>query len=311
MSDQAPKSPPAHQIALEALADARKLVKHAAGFINQDAKRITVELRESIRLAAGSAAALAVGGILLGMGLVHALVAMQPGFPLWAGFLLVGSAMLVIGVVLYANARAQMDALEPIRKHAGVVAEEAVHVADQVNEAVVSTTETIQSGVYAVKSALDSVRHATDLNYQVKQRPWVMFATAAGVGFVGGALLNSLQSDDAVRDPAAATGTGNGSQPSHPSANSIRKAQAQGPGILSKLGEVLAPQAELARELAIGALFSLARDIAHDAVAKPMAQPVDDFFNDAARKFGGKPLAPGALNAFGSGAAPEESRHAR
>jgi hypothetical protein len=77
------------------------------------------------------------------------------------------------------------------------------------------------------------------------------------------------------------------------------------------LGEVLAPQAELARELAIGALFSLARDIAHDAVAKPMAQPVDDFFNDAARKFGGKPLAPGALNAFGSGAAPEESRHAR
>jgi len=286
------------------------MVKHAAGFINLDAKRISVEVRESVRLAAGSAAALAVGGILLGMGLVHGLVAMQPGFPLWAGFLLVGAAMLVIGAVLYANVRAKMDALEPIREHAGEVADEAVHVADQVNEAVISTKQSIQSGVETVKSAVEKARHATDINYQVEHRPWVMFATATGLGFVGGTLLNSLQSDTLVREVSRASGSDNGS-PQIAAASGIGARKPEGPGFLAKLGEALAPQAELARELAIGALFSLARDMAHGVVAKPMTQPVDDFFNDAARKFGGKPLAPGALNAFGSGTAPEESRHAR
>ena len=86
--------------------------------------------------------------------------------------------------------------------------------------------------------------------------------------------------------------------------------RSNGPGIFAKLGEALAPQAELARQVAIGALFSLARDFAHDAVAKPMAQPVDDFFNDAAKKFGGRPLSPGALSSFGARAVPEDSRPA-
>lgn len=303
MSDLSPKSPSAYQLALDTFEDARNLVKHAAGFVNLDAKRISVEVRESVRLAAGSAAALAVGGILFGMGLVHALVAMQPGFPLWAGFLLVGAAMLVIGVVLYTNAKAKLDTLEPIREHAGEVANEAAEVADHLNEVVVSTKESIQSGVDTMKSAAASVRNATDINYQVNQRPWVMLATAAGAGFVGGLLLNALQDAPAQRMPRAAT-------PGHPlegSQSSAASPSSRGPGILAKLSEVLAPQAELARELAIGALFSLARDIAHDTVSKPMVQPVDDFFNDAARKFGGRPLAPGALGSFNAGTRPEDS----
>lgn len=312
MSASVQKPPTAYRIAIEAISDAQMLLKRAAGFANMDAKRLSMEMRESIRMAAGAWAALCVGGTLIGIGLVHALGALAPELPLWAGYLLTGSAALVVGAGFYSFSRARLESLEPLREQAAEIANDAVLVADQVSEAVLSTKESIQSGVDSVKSAIESARNATDINYQVEHRPWTMFIAAAGIGFVGGNLLNAHPAGPTIQ----AAHQGNGS--AHHSAE-FKSAGAGGsvhsateaPGLVAKLGGLLAPQAELARELAIGAIFSLVRDFAHDVVAKPMAQPVDDFFNDAAKKFGGRPLARGALGAFAPSATPDEARHAR
>jgi ElaB/YqjD/DUF883 family membrane-anchored ribosome-binding protein len=232
---------------------------------------------------------------------------------MWAGYLLAGSAMLVAGIVLYSGAKAKLDSLEPLREHAAEVATDAVLIADQVNEAVISTKESIQSGVDSVRSTVESIRHAADINYQVEHRPWTMFITATGLGFIGGTLLSSLPNGTTARSVYSPNGSKKAPE-AGPSGVGIAFESVpapEEPGFIAKLGEVLAPQAHLARELAIGALFSLARDFAHDAVAKPMAQPLDDFFNDAARKFGGKPLAPGALGSFKTAAVAEDSHLAR
>ncbi len=313
MSVLAPKSPAAYMIAMEAVSDAQKLLKRAAGFANTDAKRISIEVRESFRMAAGAWAALSVGGTLFGIGFVHALGAFAPELPMWAGYLLAGAAMLVAGIVLYSGAKAKLDALEPLREHAAEVANDAVLVADLVNEAVISTKESIQSGVDSVKSTVESIRNAADINYQVEHRPWTMFITATGLGFIGGTLLSSVSINGTSRRVHPPNGSKHAPEagPSGVGITSESVPVPEEPGFIAKLGELLTPQAEMVRELAIGALFSLARDFAHDAVAKPMVQPVDDFFNDAARKFGGKPLAPGALGSFKTGAVAEESHPAQ
>lgn len=313
MSVPAQKLPTSYQIAMGAVSDVQKLLKRAAGFANTDAKRISIEIRESFRMAAGAWAALSVGGTLFGIGFVHALGALAPELPMWAGYLLAGSAVLLVGIVLYSSAAAKLDSLESFREHAAEVATDAVLIADQVNEAVISTKESIQSGVDSVRSTVESIRHAADIKYQVEHRPWTMFITATGLGFIGGTLLSSLPNGTTVRSVYSPNGSKKAPE-AGPSGVGIAFESVlapEEPGFIAKLGEVLAPQAHLARELAIGALFSLARDFAHDAVAKPMAQPLDDFFNDAARKFGGKPLAPGTLSSFKTGAVAEESRPAQ
>lgn len=303
MPAPAQKTPTAYQIVIEAISETQKLFSRAAGFFSTDARRVSIEICESIQKAMGAWAALIVGGILFGTGLVQALVVYAPALPSWIGYLLTGSAVLITGAMLFAGAQTKLGSLDTLGEHATEVADDAVLIAGQVNDVVVSARESIQSGVDSVKSTVESIRHATDISYQVERRPWTMFATAAGLGFVGGTILISAppkRASHLVHSSSAATTTPETGPAGDDTTAEYGHAPAES-GFVAKLGELLAPQATLARELAIGALFSLARDFAHDAVAKPMVQPVDDFFNDAARKFGGRPLARGALGDFQPG----------
>lgn len=302
------KKPPAFQAAAEAMADGQNLMRRAASFANHDAKYLLARARESVLLLGGAWAAMIVGGLLACFGIVHGLHVLVPEFPLWAWYAIAGGTILALSGFLLARARAKLAALETVQERAGIVANDAVHLAGQVNEVLMSSKESLESTVDSVKSAVESARQATNLSYQVQQRPCLMFAIATAVGYIGGSLLIA-EAPRIRRMSALHSGNGKSAPESAGAAMERETGSASNnePGFFAKLGEALAPQAELAREVAIGALFSLARDFALDAVAKPMAQPVDDFFNDAARKFGGRPLARGTFNSPAHAAAAAEN----
>lgn len=267
------------------LNDLQHLMRNVARFIAIDSAGLSRTVRETAGVMTLAWTAIATGGLLLGFALVHALVALYPGTPVWIGFGVVGLPVLLAGGGLFIAAQSRLESLRPLHVRAVELANETAQIAGHANDAIESTRSSIHKTVGSVQATVNSVKSATDLRHQIEMRPLAMFAGAAGLGYAGGVLLNSNTVGTPRAHPARAA---TGKDPDTESAS-------EEPGIFAKLGEVLAPQAELAREIAIGAIFSLVRDLARDAVAKPLEQPVDDFFNGAAKRFGGRPLARGTF----------------
>ncbi len=275
------------------------MLKSATEVISTDTRGFSATLRASAWLMMVAWASAVTGGLLVCFCAVHALAALVPQVPLWSWYGLVGLPALLLGGVLLLIVRGRLASLQPIDAHAAEVAGEMIQIAGRVNDVLESATVSIQKASGVVKQSVETVRAATDVRHHVDQHPWVMFAGAVGLGYLGGAALPEKPSSSPARN-------GSGSRRSTvmlaPGSEFAQRAPAadvpeREPGILDKLGEVLAPQADLLRQIAIGSLFSLIRDVARDAMPSPMEQPVDDFFNDAAKKFGGRPLARGTFKA--------------
>lgn len=312
MSGLAASAPPPFSAAGRIVPDIRRMLKNATEVISTDARGFSSTLRESAWLMTLAWAAAVTGGMLLCFSAVHALVALVPEVPLWSWYGIVGLPVLALGGLLLLIVRGRLASLQPMDAHAAEVAGEMIQIAGHVNDVLESATASIQKATGAVKQSVETVRAATDVRHHVEQRPWVMFAGAAGLGYLSGTIWTERAASPAVQHPAVARrGSPNGS-PETESAHGKPHTEApdKEPGIFEKLGEVLAPQADLLRQIAIGSLFSLIRDVARDAMPVPMEQPVDDFFNDAARKFGGRPLARGTFKAPVSEAPTEGARPA-
>lgn len=269
-----------------------RMLRRTAGLLDTDVRGISRTLSESAWRLTLAWASLVVGGTLASFAAVHALAALNPALPLWSWYGLVGLPAMVLGAVLLLSARTKLTQLQPLDEHAVEIVCEMAQIAGQLSERLESTTGTI-------KSTVESIRSATDLRQQVEKRPWAMFAGAASLGYVSGAMLvarapashppHAVAPERAGQDRAPQGATSGSSEALEPDS------APREPGILEKLGEVLAPQMELARQIAIGTIFSLVRDLARDAMPQPLEQPVDDFFNGATKKFGGRPLARGTF----------------
>lgn len=277
------------------------MLQNATEVISTDARGFSSTLRESVWLMALAWAVVVTGGILVCFSLVHAFGALFPGMPLWACYGLVGAPALGLGGVLLLGVRARLASLQPIDAHTAKVAGEMIQIASRVNDVLDATVSSIEKTTGAIRASVESARAATDLRRHVEQRPWAMFAGAAGLGYAGGMLLGGSAANPlhAVRSSYRRGAGGEGPQDAESVAGAGRDdtPASREPGVLDKLGEALAPQAELVRQIAIGALFSLVRDLARDAMPGSLEQPVDDFFNGAAKNFGGRPLARGAFKA--------------
>lgn len=297
MSERASSGPPPLPEVGKIIPDIRRMLKNATEVISKDTREVSATLRSSVWLMTLAWAATVTGGMLVCFSSVHALAAFFPQVPLWSWYGLLGVPALALGGLLLLIVRTRLASLRPIDAHASEVAGEMIQIAGRVNDVLESATASIQKASGAVKLSVETVRAATDVRHHVEQHPWVMFAGAAGLGYLTGSVFVEKR---------ASSPSPNGSGERHNKAilaagtEFAQRVPAtdvpeREPGILDKLGEVLAPQADLLRQIAIGSLFSLIRDVARDAMPPPMEQPVDDFFNDAARKFGGRPLARGTF----------------
>lgn len=246
-------------------------------------------------------AVLTIGGTLVCFALIYALTALFPAMPLWAFFGAVGVAVLGVGGGLIMAARTRIAALQPLNDESAALVGEAVAVGNRVVETIESTKAAVCDTVATVTGAVASIKEATNVSHQVEKHPWVMFAGAAGLGYVGGMLIDAASGPASPRSsvpPMNGAGPADRAGVSSPAGERFFANESHAaPGFLGKLGDVLGPQAEVLREIAIGTLFGLARDLVRDVVSKPLEQPVDNFFNGAARNFGGRPVASGTHSA--------------
>ena len=281
MSARTDKDTSLTEAAVGALADVQGLLKHAAKAITFDSAGLSRTVGEAASLLAAAWAMMVIGGVLVCMALVYGPASVLPSVPVWAWFAVVGVPTIGVGATLCLGARAKFTSLQPTSEVTTASTEDAVKMAEHLGENIESAKASIHRSFESMKATVESIEHAVDLNYQVQQRPWAMLAGAAGLGFVGGAIINSASDRTAHRNPGNGhTATGMPG-PQWPSTQDE-------PGLFGKLGDLIAPQAQLARDIAIGALFGLARDWAREGVSKPLSQPVNDFFDQAAAKFNGR-----------------------
>lgn len=289
--------------ALDALSDTQFLLRRAARLLAYDPSAMAHAARDSAKWLALAWAVLIIGGVLVGFGVVHTMHAQFPQLPLGVWFAGLGLATVFGGGVLIGKGRGKLDALQPFQGDTAAAAAEAGQVVVRVDEALECTKAALRQTADTMHQTVASVKQATDLTYQVDQRPWTMVAGAAGLGFVGGTLLNAAAAR--LAPSPSDHGTGNGS-PQHPIGP-----KSPAPGLFAQLGDALTPHAGLAREIAIGTLFGVARDFARKGVGKPFERPLDDFFNDAAKRFGVRPTSPGASQSSAAQSPPENVPPAR
>lgn len=298
MSESGNKSQGFTQTTLAILTDMQSILRQGSNLLSYDTKGVSRSARETILLLMAALGTLLVGSVLTSFAVAYGLVALMPSIPLWGPLGGIGLLLLVSGSALYFGARAKLDTLLDLGQQSSAVSDELARAAEHMSEAIEGTKQAIVTTTDSMGATYENIRKAADLPYQVEQRPLAMFAGAASVGLIGGLLLNAATartSGPVTRSqyvhpfsPNAAT---------HPSASLNHRADAttesEESGLFSKLGEMVMPQAGLLREIAVGSLFGLARDWARNSLDKQFEQPVNDFFDDASRRFGGRPMPAG------------------
>lgn len=167
------------------------------------------------------------------------------------------------------------------------------------------TADSVKSSALAT---IDDVKQNFSFHHHMQERPWTMFCGAIGVGFVVGSLLSHKLSDhepdlnpQAVWSPQlvkagnghtnghGANGHGNG----HKSASSIASQTALLSGLTTGLtgilGQTFAPELRKARQLAIGTVLGIVREIARDTVPTSMADKTVQVIDEITKHLGGEP----------------------
>jgi len=285
------------EAAVSALAELQGLVRHAAKAMTYDTAGFSRTVGEAAWLLAGAWATMVVGGVLLSLGLVYGMAVLLPAVPVWAWFAIIGLPTVAVGVVLCVSARQRLASLQPDPVDMEKATEEAGQTAERLVENIESAKASINRGVESMKSTVESLEHAVDLNYQVQQRPWVMVSGAAGLGFIGGAILNS----------AAGRAKPRPSSNGHRGAGNMGPQQSESqdePSILDKLGDLLAPQAQIVRDLAVGTLFTIARDFARDGFSTTATKAAQEPADESARTKEGRTPPPNTAKTASTNGAP-------
>jgi len=164
------------------------------------------------------------------------------------------------------------------------------NVTGAVGGAVEGVKETFSGAAETVKetfqNAAEGVREAFDLPKQVDRHPWLMMGGAVAVGFAAGKLLDyAPEAMEAVQGAAQSSGRLAESF----GATAGAAASAAG-GWMAALEKAFGPEINKVKELALGALVGVARDLAVQAAPPTMAKQVGEIFDSFTSKLGGKPV---------------------
>jgi ElaB/YqjD/DUF883 family membrane-anchored ribosome-binding protein len=174
-------------------------------------------------------------------------------------------------------------------------------VRDTVEGAKETVQETIENVTSTVQDTVESVQQTFDVNYQMQRRPWAMMFGSVATGFLVGYLV-SRQRGFGSRDEPSYTGYGYGGTSSEATSRGERAAselrasqpdstgyEPQRPGMVSKLYQQFEPELNQVKEMAIGFVAGLARDMLKEAIPA-LGEQVQRVMDSATRKMGGEPV---------------------
>jgi ElaB/YqjD/DUF883 family membrane-anchored ribosome-binding protein len=192
------------------------------------------------------------------------------------------------------------------------VTEKATETVETVKETVSGTVEavkdTVQGTVETVKDTVsctvEAIRDTFDLRKQAEQRPWLVFGGAVALGFVGGKLLSSFTAP-AEHNPSYASAYGGGRPESDAYRSVAESAQPQQApkaaeeqpkgeswfgSLTHSIGAKLGPELNTLKELALGSLFGVVRDMVTRTLPESVKGDVSNVINNMTESLGGKTI---------------------
>jgi ElaB/YqjD/DUF883 family membrane-anchored ribosome-binding protein len=180
------------------------------------------------------------------------------------------------------------------------------NVKDSVQGTVDSVKDSVQGTVDSVKETMadtvEGVKKTFDLHRQVDNHPYLMVGGAVVVGFVAGRMLTQ-QTGRAMGQAAerfgptvrryaqsAASNLGSAASTVGSTAASVGGAAATAGDWMSGLETMFGPEIAKLKELAIGTLLGVVRDMAVKAAPETLAPRVSEIIDDFTTKLGGKPV---------------------
>ena len=189
----------------------------------------------------------------------------------------------------------------------GTVRDTTNTVSGTVHEVSSAVRGTVQEVRATVNEAISSTRDALDLSRQMQQHPWLLFGSSVAAGYIGGRLLDSIESGrfpPRAALPAAA-------EQLLPSSSEVRQqlearpaARVSTPSFLQTLLDTFAPEIDKLKRLALGAALGVVRDKVAESVPPQLRGDVVNLMDRFTTKLGGDAPPPGAM--FGWGEESEE-----
>jgi ElaB/YqjD/DUF883 family membrane-anchored ribosome-binding protein len=162
------------------------------------------------------------------------------------------------------------------------------NVKDAVHETVGTVRDSMSTGAQAV-------REAFDLERQTRRHPWLMLGGAVAIGYLGGCLVGARRPEQTA-DLDWSRPRPNGGPPASAAAASAPPARAlttgapRQSGWLADVMDRFAPEIEKLEGLAIGAIFSVVKDLVRRNAPEQLRPQLNEIIDDIAVKMGGRPI---------------------
>jgi len=188
-------------------------------------------------------------------------------------------------------------------------------VKDSVEGTVESVKDTVQGTVDSVKAGFDdtveSMRQTFDMSRQMEHHPWLMLGGAVAVGFVAGKMLDfgppvartASRAAESLRPvggrfaesassllSGASSAAGGAASAVGSAASALGGAASTAGSMLGTLEKMFGPEIDQVKQLAIGTLLGVVRDMAVQAAPENMAPKVREIIDNFTSKMGGKPI---------------------
>jgi len=168
---------------------------------------------------------------------------------------------------------------------------------ETVKDVVGSTTEAVQSVVdsttEAVQSTVETVKGTFDLSAHIDRHPWAAFGAAVAAGFAAGKLIPPPRTtrSHTGQDWSSWAQSQSRAQP-QPEPQPQPERQSQSSSMLSGLSSLLEKPLDMAKGLAVGALFSVIRDVVSQSLPDEWSKQLAATVEDLNKQFGGLALEP-------------------
>ncbi len=151
-----------------------------------------------------------------------------------------------------------------------------------------------------VSETLASVRDALDVTRQMHRHPWLMMGGSVFAGYVGGRILESIESGRFPRRLSLSAEP----SPYLPAAEAERMYEPSpapparsGPSFLQSLAESFGPEIAKLKSTAVSMALGLMRDKINESVPPQFQQNVNDLVDRFTVKLGGEPTPAGSMSA--------------
>lgn len=177
------------------------------------------------------------------------------------------------------------------------------HLADRlealggkISGTVEAVEETVEDVAETAEDVVDTVKETFNLAKHTRKHPWLVVGGAVAVGYVGGRLLDSAFSRSRTisqyyppypQVPVTQQGNGLHRTPSEPTSHGDGR---QEKGWVGSLTDQFGPELNTLKGLALGALFGVARDMIARSLPQALKGEVEDVFDSATERAGGKPI---------------------